>query len=555
MTSLRRPATTRRRPAARRGALVALAAAALLALSACGGGSDASSGADGPVQEGGTLRLAFNQDLFGNLDPNQNFWIESRSIDRNLVDSLTDQDPKTGEIVPWLATKWTVSPDAKTYTFTLRDDVTFSDGTKLDANAVKTAYDGIVELGPLASLGATYLSGYQETKVLSPTEVQVDFETANAAFLQATSTTTLGILAPSSYDVDPKKRALGEFIGSGPFTLDSYTPAQSAKLSKRDDYAWGSKINENTGAAHIDKLDVTFAPEESVLVGSLTSGQIDVAWPRNPLSEQSQETVKASGGSIDSNVLPGLTFNLIPNVNGVLGDDAVRQAILKGIDREEWAATIFGDDYPVTRSVLDSTTPQAGDHSDLLAYDPKGAEQLLEDAGWTKGGDGYYAKDGKPLAIEFVMAAPWPGWDLVQDQLKTIGIKFDQKIVTAAEYTQLTNNGEFDLTASYFTRADGDVLRTFYDTSVVTPGTGPGAYAQKPETAKELIALFGDEIKEIDPAKRKTIFDQIEKKFIDTASLIPLQDRAQIVAKTDKVHDLNYTSETFLRLNDVWLSK
>ena len=544
-----------RRPAARRGVLVALAAAAVLALSACGGGSDASSSADGPVQEGGTLRLAFNQDLFGNLDPNQNFWIESRSIDRNLADSLTDQDPKTGEIVPWLATKWTVSPDATSYTFTLRDDVTFSDGTKLDAAAVKAAYDGIIELGPLASLGATYLSGYKETKVLSPTEVEVDFDTPNAAFLQATSTTTLAILSPKSYDADPKKRALGEFVGSGPFTLDSYTPAQSAKLTKRDDYAWGSGINKNTGAAHIDKLDVTFSPEESVLVGSLTSGQIDVAWPRNPLSEQSQETVKAAGGSVDSTVLPGLTYNLIPNVNGILGDDAVRTALGKGIDREEWAHTVFGDDYPVTKSVLDSTTPQAGDQSSLLGYDPDGAEKLLDDAGWKKGADGYRSKDGKPLAVEFVVVAPWAGWDLVQDQLKKIGIKFEQKVVTAAELTQNVNNGKFDLTASYFTRADGDVLRTFYDTSVVKPGTGPGAYAQKPDTAKKITGLFADEIKEIDPAKRKTIFDQIEKLFITTGSLIPLQDRAQIVAKSDKVHDLNYTSETFLRLNDVWLSK
>jgi peptide/nickel transport system substrate-binding protein len=541
----------------RRSALAALAAAALLTVSACGGGNgSASSGqSDGPVQEGGTLKLAFNQDLYGNLDPNQNFWIESRSIDRNLADSLTDQDPETGEIVPWLATKWTVSPDAKTYTFTLRDDVTFSDGTKLDAEAVKTAYDGIVELGPLASLGATYLSGYQETKVISPTEIEVDFDTANAAFLQATSTTTLAILSPASYDVGPKKRALGEFVGSGPFTLDSYTPAQSAKLSKRDDYAWGSGINKNKGAAHIDALDVTFSPEESVLVGSLTSGQIDVAWPRNPLSEQSQETVEAAGGSVDSTVLPGLAYNLIPNVNGILGDDAIRSALQKGIDRKEWAHTVFGEDYPVVKSVLDSTTPQAGDQSSLLAYDPDGAERALDDAGWAKGSDGYRAKDGKPLRIEFVVVAPWPGWDLVQDQLKKIGIRFDQKIVTAAELTQSVNNGDFDLTASYFTRADGDVLRTFYDTSVVKPGTGPGAYSQKPETASKLTGLFADEIKEIDPARRTTIFDQIEKELITTGSLIPLQDRAQVVATSDRVHDLDYTSETFLRLNDVWLSK
>jgi hypothetical protein len=145
--------------------------------------------------------------------------------------------------------------------------VTFSDGTPLDAKAVKTAYDGIIKLGPLAALGATYLSGYQETKVLAPNKLEVDFSTANAAFLQATATTTLGILSPKSYDIDPKKRALGDFVGSGPFTLKGYKVAQSVKLAKRKDYAWGSEINENRKAAHIDALDVTFVPEESVLVG------------------------------------------------------------------------------------------------------------------------------------------------------------------------------------------------------------------------------------------------------------------------------------------------
>ena len=117
------------------------------------------------------------------------------------------------------------------------------------------------------------------------------------------------------------------------------------------------------------------------------------------------------------------------------------------------------------------------------------------------------------------------------------------------------SKGDFDLTATYFTRADADVLRTFYDTDVVKKGTGPGAYNQDPATAKELSGLYAQEISEPDPAKRKAVFEEIQKQLITSGSLFPLQDRAQIVATTDQVHDLNYTAETFLRLNDVWLSK
>ncbi|PWJ48307.1 peptide/nickel transport system substrate-binding protein [Quadrisphaera granulorum] len=507
------------------------------------------------IVEGGTLRLAFTSDVYGNLDPNQNFWIESRSINRNLVDSLTDQDPKTGEIVPWLATKWEVAPDAKSYTFDLRDDVTFSDGTKFDATAVKTALDGIKALGAKASLGATYISGYAGTTVLSPTRVRVDFSTPNAAFLQATATTTLGILSPASYSKTPEARAKGDYVGSGPFTLTEYVQQQSIKLAKRADYAWGSGINANTGAAHIDALEVTFIPEEGVLTGSLTSGQIDVAWPRTPLSEAAQTSVKAAGATVLSAVLPGLTYNIIPNVNGILGDPAVRQALQKALDRAEWASTVFYDGYPVAKSVIDSTTPQWADNSSLLEHDPTGAKALLDQAGWVAGSDGTRSKDGKPLSLTLVVGGPWAGWDLVQSQLGEVGITLVQRVVTPAEFTTASNSGDFDLTATYFTRGDADILRTYYDQSVVKPGTGPGAYNQEPQTAAQLTTLFAQEISETDPVKRKAVFADIQKILISSGALFPLQDRVQTAATAATVHDLKFTLESFLRLNDVWISK
>jgi peptide/nickel transport system substrate-binding protein len=548
--------TSSQRRSIRLVAVAAIAVGTLIGTAACASSSPSStSSASSDIKDGGTLNIAFNQDPYANLDPNQNFWIESRSIDRNLVDSLTDQDPKTGKVVPWLATSWTVSSDAKTYTFDLRKGVTFSDGEKFDATAVKTAFDGIKALGAAASLGATYISGYQETKVLSPYKVEVDFSTPNAAFLQATATTTLGILSPDSYKKTPAQRAAGDFIGSGPFVLDKYVPQQTVLLSKRKDYEWGSSINDNKGPAHIDKVNVSYIPEESVIVGSLTSGQIDVAWPRNPLSEQDQQTIKAAGGTVQSAVLPGLTYNLIPNVNGVLGDQDIRTALQESIDRTTWANTVFWKGYPVTKSVIDSSTPYWTDNSKLLAYDPKAAEALLDKAGWTVGSDGYRYKDGKELTLNFLIGAPWPGWDLLQSELKKVGINLKQTVVTPAQLTTQANNGQFDLTASYFTRGDADILRTYYDTSIVKPGTGPGAYAQDAATGAKLTALFSQEISEANTTKRAALFSQIQTDLITTGSLFPIQDRTQTAGVASTVHGLKFTLEAFLRLNDVWLSK
>ena len=187
-----------------------LAAAALTLLAACGGSSTPSPATtSGAPHAGGTLDLAFWPDnaAFNCVDPFQTYWIEHRTVIRNFADSLTDQDPATGKIVPWLATSWKVAGSGKSYTFTLRDGVTFSDGTKLDATAVKTSFDGDAALlkDLPTAYGGVYIAGYAGTDVIDDHTVRVRFSEPNAAFLQATSTTNLAILAPSSYAKTPEQ--------------------------------------------------------------------------------------------------------------------------------------------------------------------------------------------------------------------------------------------------------------------------------------------------------------------------------------------------------------
>ena len=113
-----------------------------LLLSACAGSNDDATGSPIPV-EGGPLRLDGPADAGANpcLDPFQGWGSDWTLLSSNIAERLVDQDPETGEIVPWLATEWTVSDDGLDYTFQLREDVTFSDGEEFNAEAVKTAYD------------------------------------------------------------------------------------------------------------------------------------------------------------------------------------------------------------------------------------------------------------------------------------------------------------------------------------------------------------------------------------------------------------------------------
>ncbi|WP_261570679.1 ABC transporter substrate-binding protein [Frankia gtarii] len=557
--------TSHRHRTTRRLAATAVSVLAAVSLAACGSGGSSSSATsgtsaaggaqDGKPVPGGRLKVAFWSDFQACIDPNQVYWIESRSIDRNLADSLTDQDPKTGKIVPWLATSWTVSPDATSYTFKLRDGVTFSDGTKLDATAVKTAYDGLHDLGAKSTLGLTYLAGYKSTTVVDPSTVKIDFATPNAAFLQASSTTTTAILSPATYKETPEARCAGKIVGSGEFTLDSYSAGKSAKLTKRAGYAWPSSLIANKGAAYLDGIDISYIAEDNVRVGSLTNGTIDIAWPRQPITSADQQVIKASGATIETRALPGIIGLLVPNVTAgrPLADLQVRKALYKALDLPSYAKTVYWDDYPVAKSPVTSTTPYAADESAKLAHDPAGAAKLLDGAGWALGSDGYRHKDGKKLTLTYLTNAAGPGEQLVQDQLKKVGIDYQIKVVTAAQLTPTGNSGDWDLSGGYLTRADPSVLGSSLDQAVSKQYTAK--YSQDPATAAKVSALFAKGLSTADPDKRAAAYQDLQDALIDNGVAYPLFDRLQTAGVSGKVHGFAWTSESFLRANDIWLSK
>jgi peptide/nickel transport system substrate-binding protein len=532
---------------------------AALTLAACGvgsssGTSSAGSGGSGKPVKGGTLTISFFADLEGAFDPNQVYWIETRSLNRNFADSLTDQDPATGEMVPWLATSWTVNSDASEYVFKLRKDVTFSDGSKFNAQAVKTAYDGIVALGALSELGVTYMAGYKSTTVVDDYTVKVSFNGPNAQFLQASSTTTLSILSPGTYKKTPAQRAAGDVIGSGLFVLDSFKAGQEVKLSRRADYAWPSSLVKNKGAAYIDGISVSYIAEDSVRLGNLTSGTLDIDWPRLPISSADQALIKNAGGTIISRSLPGIADIMLPNITAgrPFSDVRVRQAFLKAVNLKDYASTVFWDTYPVVSSVLDSSTPGWSNESSLLAYDPAGAKALLDAAGWKEGPGGYRVKDGKQLKLVYMVEIGSDGPQLLQSQLKQVGINVEIKVLTTGQVLALEKSGDYDMVESYLTRGDPSVLGSILNTSLVK--AAPGVNTQTPAQASVVTKDFTDGLSTLNTKDRAAVYAKLQKYVIEQGIAFPIYERVQVSGLSSKVHGFAWTSESFLRANDLWLS-
>ncbi|OLR92036.1 ABC transporter substrate-binding protein [Actinokineospora bangkokensis] len=527
--------------------LAATAAASALLLSACGSAGTAATADAGPPRPGGTLRLGIssNPDC---LDPQQVGTNAALNVGRQVVDSLTDQDPTSGEIKPWLAEKWEVSPDAKAFTFHLRQGVTFSDGSPLDAAAVKASFDGIKALGAKALLGAGYLAAYQGAAVVDPRTVTITFSAPSAQFLQASSTMSLGVLAPSAFTRSAEQRCRGEgLIGSGPFTVASFTPNREVVLAKRAGYAWGSGLWGHQGEAYLDKVSFQVVPEPGVRTGSLASGQLDAITDVQPVDEP-QFT---SGGFTEpTRPNPGIVFNLTANTTrGVLTDVAVRQAVSKGIDRAEVTSTVLTANYKAATSVLGSATPFHTDLSKELAYDPDGARKALDAAGWVPGADGIRAKGGQRLAAGVVFSPVFNQnqsvLELIQQQLRRIGFDLRIDLRTTAESLQVQQSGQYDFLWYNTTRADPDILRQLFSTKAgnrakIAPG--------------ELDTALDAQAATVDAAQRGPAAERAQRLIVEQAYAIPVFELTQVLGVGPKAHGIEFEASSRLRLFDAWVS-
>jgi peptide/nickel transport system substrate-binding protein len=557
MTLLRRLG----RKAGRHSAVAVFVVAGAVTLAACSSGgntktaSSPSAAATGTPTEGGTLKVSFFPDnpIFACIDPFQVYWIESRTIIRNFADSLTDQDPATGKIVPWLATSWQVSPDGLTYTFHLRSGVTFSNGTALDAAAVAADAQGWIDTVKATSgttYGASYIQGLTGATVVDPTTVAFHLSKPNSAFLQATSTTNLAITDPSEYQETPAQRCTGQgVIGSGLFVLDHYTPNVETVITKRPGYHWASPLVKNQGAAYLDKVIFNYVAEDSVRTGDLTSGAIDIDWPRNPLSPQDIQLIQRSGDTVQQRSLPGVSYTQFANTSAghPLADPQIRQALYKAVDLKTYAATIFGADYPVVQGAFDSTTPDFVSESSKLAYDPTGAEQILQADGWTVG------KDGKEPSLDYPVTQFSDGPELLQAQLKVVGINLALRTLTPAEESTYLKDGDYDLTADYFTRANAGALQFILNPEVAN-SKALATRSASPADTTQLQTLFSQALQTTSAAQTAQAYANLQSYLIDQGIAFPLFERVQEAGVSSHVHGFAFTSESFLRLNDVYKS-
>lgn len=532
----------------RAAALTAAGGALALVLTACAGGAPAAAptASSAAAVPGGNLTFAISVDSQC-IDPQQVGNNDAIAIARQTVASLTTQDPATGEILPWLAESWTVNDDATSFTFTLRDGATYADGAPIDAASVKTNFEAIQALGAKASLGSSYLAGLTGIEVPDAKTVTVDFSAPSAQFLQATSTFSLGLLSPATAAVGQADRCLGNYVGSGPFSVKSYTPNQGAVLERRTGYAWAPPTAAHTGDAYLDTITYVVIPESGNRTGSLQSGQIDATTGIAPTDEPLFQT---DGFWTLNRANPGVVYNLYANQSTpTLADKAVRQAIQKGIDRAQITASLLGPEDTPAVSPLSSSTPSFTDLSDVLVYDPAAAEKLLDGAGWTVGADGIRQKDGEKLSfLVTYWQSPKEVLELVQQQLRQIGVDLQLKFAAFADVQAAQANGDYDFSYGNLTRADPDVLRTIFSSQ----GTNNSTRRTAVEPIDELLA---EQASITDRAARQKVVDEAATLLVTDAYSIPIYQLSTTITAAKKVAGLTFEASSRLDFYDAWIAE
>ena len=547
---------TRFRPALSGAAVLA---AALLLVGCAQAAPAAESGAEGAPVTGGTLVYLEQQAHTGLYPPTAGFY-PNGGIVNNITDRLVFQDPETLEFEPWVASEWESNADATEITFTIRDGVTFSDGSALDAAVVAKNFDLFGRGDAERALPASEaINNYERSEVLDEHTVRFFFSAPAPGFLQAASTINSGLLSSATLDFGLEEFGPGnaaKVIGSGPFTVDSEQIGTSLELRAREDYAWAPASWENQGRPYLDAVQITVTPEDSVRVGALTSGQAGLI---RQLGAQDEARVQEAGFTVLAPQTNGVNNGLnLRFRNEILSDIRVRQALAAGIDRQEVVDTIFTEHYPLATSVLSSGALGYRDAGDALDFDPKRAARLLDEAGWAPGADGIRAKDGTPLRLVVNEALPQPrsfeAMTLVSQQLRKIGV--DLSILrtdsgTAAE-AQLDPD-QVQIYHSMVGRADLDVIKSQYageNRNVLLNRDRDGVIAD-PELETLLDRVAGT----ADPEARIAASGAVQDYLLDQAYVIPLFEEPQVYAAAPEVHGFGTESVARPSFAGVWLER
>ncbi|GAB2842598.1 ABC transporter substrate-binding protein [Actinocorallia aurea] len=525
-------------------------------LAACGGagGEDA---ANLTPKQGGTLVYATGDDEPACLDPQTRGNVPQALLGSQFLESLFYQDEK-GEIQPWLASSWKVSDDGKAWTVDVRQDVKFSDGTPLNAEAVKVNIERVLNPDTQSTTGRLALSKVKSVEVTGEYTAVIHLLQPDGALLESLSQVWLPIESPTALKRSNEENCLSP-VGTGPFKVESWTKQDNVTLVRNDSYATPPPGSSHTGPAYLDKIVWRFVPDGTTRYAALQSGQVnvvDVLEPQNAVAAKSVPTLATLIAS-----RPGEPVEIKLNTGRAPFDDAkVREAFFSAIDVAGALKSIYLGTVEQAKSPLSSATRYRAD-TVKQSYDPDTANRLLDEAGWTtKDADGIRAKDGKALTVVLPYAATIPlepgFYEQVQATAKKVGFDVRLQPLETAKWWVVNNDWEYDALPIYYTKNSADVLRITSLSSANTATTVGGYHSGNTALkSPELDALLEKAGESADDTERADLYRRAQELLSNGYYVLPVYDQQTRLGYETKVKGLRLLpSLSMPTFYDAWIN-
>lgn len=458
----------------------------------------------GTPQKGGEVVIAYYTDVT-NYDPIQGSGGSDHALLWPVFDTLISFTPEL-EPLPGLAESWDF-PDDKTLVLHLREGVTFHDGTRFDAEAVKFN----LERNNSEESKVADLENIESVEVVDPKTVKLNLKQADSSLLLALSDRGGMIVSPTAVKESGEDYSQKP-VGAGPFKMVNRIPNGEIVFEAFEDY-W------QEGKPYLDKMTVKVMADENTRINALKSGEIDYA---DTISAGNVPNIENSSNLVLKDILP-VRFRIIYLNSSMAPFDnkAVRLAVQHGINREALIEGInFGKGEPATQ--VFPKEYWAADKDMTIEYDPEKSKQLLKEAG---------LENVSFTLIQNANAQDAKMAEAIKGQLKEVGIDVDiqaMEINTAtasyfsekkapALYSAWTGRPDPQMTINYLFSKD-----SFFNT---------GGYS-----TEEIESLISEAASSYDQAERIKLYKEISKQaLLEEAIAIPVIFEPITSAMNEKV--------------------
>ncbi|MFD3377544.1 MULTISPECIES: ABC transporter substrate-binding protein [unclassified Streptomyces] len=510
------------------------AIAAALLLSSCGGGGGATgkaAGASGKPKAGGSATVLTPSEL-RTLDPAKtgNNYASGAIVGNALYGTLLVDDPKSGEIRSSMAKSFQSADGGKTFDLKLNDGLMFTDGTPLDAEAVKYNWDRMRDpatASPYRSDAAMVAS----TKAIDATTLRVTLTQPVSQFAQSVVTTSMNWIAsptalkkgPKAFDAKP--------VGAGPYTLQQWRRQDAMQLEKNPKY-WDSP------KPYLDRLTLRVTQDATQRVNTVRSGGADLA-----IESSWKNFESAEDAGLPTTVLPlsGGTYIALNMRRAPFDDLRTRAALAAALDFKSVNDAVFDGAGETVDSLFDKSSPFYADIP-VSRPDRSAAQKLFDEI----------AADGKPVSFTFTTTSSPENRaqaEAVQAQLsefKNVTVKI--RVIDFAEYVTLQTTQDFDaaLSSAAFRDPEPRLWTAFH-------GDEPTNMSGVNDKKLDAALLAGRSA--TSEADRKVAYERVQRRLLELHPLLWVSRTAGGAISTKGVGGMTQYGFGSLRPEELWIQR